>query len=114
MAQQIRVDGGAAPFALQRLPPEGLREVVLRLNDHRDLTSSAQAYRVLAEIAEESRIWRQLCLYHFSAPQIQAQLVALRVRSAAAPPAELSTASVNWQVRGDGDRDRTCGRGCGC
>ncbi|KAF0289514.1 F-box only protein 25 [Amphibalanus amphitrite] len=98
VAQQIRLDGGPAPFALHRLPPECLREVVLRLNDHRDLASSAQAYRVLAEIAEESRIWRQLCQYHFSGAQIQAQLVATGVRSASAPPTELTAATVDWQA----------------
>ena len=96
MAQQIRVEGGPSPLALQHLPPECLREVVLRLNDHRDVANSAQAYSVLAEIAEESRIWRQLCQYHFSAAQIQAQLRATGVRAAAVYNAE--TGTVDWQV----------------
>jgi len=64
----------SSEFHLNRLPPECLREVVLRLSDHRDLANSAQAYSELAEITEETRIWRQLCQYHFTAQQLQAHV----------------------------------------
>ncbi|XP_037094843.1 F-box only protein 32-like [Pollicipes pollicipes] len=94
VAGQIQLEG--APFELQRLPPECLREVVLRLNDHRDLASSAQAYSVLAEIAEESRIWRQLCQYHFSGQQIQSSLAT--AGPAAGTLATLAAHPVDWQT----------------
>ncbi|KAF5301760.1 hypothetical protein FQR65_LT08743 [Abscondita terminalis] len=53
-----------------QLPEECLREVILRLSDHRDLTSSSQASNQLAVLVDEQRVWRELCRFHFTIEQI--------------------------------------------
>lgn len=56
---------------LLQLPEECLREVILRLSDHRDLTSSSQSCNQLAVLVDEQRVWRELCRFHFSMQQIE-------------------------------------------
>lgn len=57
------------PTFLQ-LPEECIREVILRLSDHKDLTASAQACEQMAAIVGEQRIWRELTKFHFTQQQI--------------------------------------------
>ncbi|CAH0546973.1 unnamed protein product [Brassicogethes aeneus] len=53
------------------LPEECIREIILRLSDHRDLTSSSQSCKLMASIVDEQRIWRELTQFHFSPRQIE-------------------------------------------
>lgn len=55
-----------------QLPEECIREVILRLSDHRDLTASAQSCEQMAVVVNEQRVWRELVKYHFSDQQIDA------------------------------------------
>lgn len=55
---------------LENLPEECIREVLLRLADHKDLEASSQAYSVMARLCDEQRIWRELCRFHFTKQQI--------------------------------------------
>jgi F-box protein 25/32 len=56
---------------LQNLPEECVREVLLRLADHKDLESSGKAYSVMQRLVDEQRIWRELCRFHFTPQQIE-------------------------------------------
>lgn len=55
---------------LLQLPEECIREIILRLSDHRDLSASAEACEQMAVIVEEQRVWRELTKFHFSPQQI--------------------------------------------
>ncbi|KAJ8941982.1 hypothetical protein NQ314_010206 [Rhamnusium bicolor] len=55
---------------LLQLPEECIREIILRLSDHKDLTSSAQACEQMASIVGEQRVWRELAKFHFTPQQI--------------------------------------------
>ncbi|KAJ8922443.1 hypothetical protein NQ315_004390 [Exocentrus adspersus] len=55
---------------LLHLPEECIREIILRLSDHRDLTSSAQSCEQMASIVGEQRVWRELTKFHFTPQQI--------------------------------------------
>jgi F-box protein 25/32 len=50
---------------LEQLPEECVREVMLRLSDHKDLARAGEAWHVMQRVLDEQRIWRQLCNYHF-------------------------------------------------
>lgn len=62
-------DAGSHP-KLQNLPDECIREVILRLADHKDIESCSKAYNVMTYLCDEHRIWRELCYFHFSRRQI--------------------------------------------
>jgi len=47
-----------------------IREILLRLNDYRDLVNSAQASSVMRTMIGDQYIWEQLCRYHFTAQQL--------------------------------------------
>lgn len=53
------------------LPVEMIREVLLRLNDYRDLVSSAQASPVMQIMIDNQFIWQKLCKYHFTEQQLK-------------------------------------------
>lgn len=55
---------------LQDLPEECVREIILRINDHRDLEASSTAWTLMAALASEQRVWRELTQFHFTKPQI--------------------------------------------
>lgn len=55
---------------LLQLPEECIREIILRLSDHHDLLSSAEACEQMANIVEEQRVWRELTKFHFKPGQI--------------------------------------------
>ncbi|KAK7862923.1 hypothetical protein R5R35_002970 [Gryllus longicercus] len=67
---QIREPGDDVFPKLQNLPEECVREVLLRLADHKDLENSGKAYSVMQRLVDEQRIWRELCQFHFSPQQI--------------------------------------------
>jgi len=56
---------------LQNLPEECIREILLRLADHKDLQNSSRASSVMQSLVDEQRIWRELCRFHFTSAQIQ-------------------------------------------
>lgn len=55
---------------LQDLPEECIREIILRINDHRDLEASSAAWTLMAALASEQRVWRELTQFHFTKQQI--------------------------------------------
>jgi hypothetical protein len=48
-----------------------IREILLRLNDHRDLVNSAQASPVMRTMIDNQCIWRKMCRYHFTDQQLK-------------------------------------------
>lgn len=56
---------------LNELPEECIREILLRISDHRDLEASSSAWTMMESIVSEQRIWRQLTNYHFTSEQIE-------------------------------------------
>lgn len=48
-----------------------IREVLLRLNDYRDLVNSARASPVMRTMIDGQYIWKQLCKYHFTEQQLK-------------------------------------------
>ncbi|RZF39570.1 hypothetical protein LSTR_LSTR001091 [Laodelphax striatellus] len=71
---QIREPGEEVFPKLENMPEECVREVLLRLADHKDLEASAQACAVMSRLCDEQRIWRELCRFHFTPHQIAAVL----------------------------------------
>lgn len=55
---------------LEDLPEECIREIILRINDHRDLEASSAAWTLMAALASEQRVWRELSQFHFTKSQI--------------------------------------------
>lgn len=67
----IRLQPGPDVYPkLQDLPEECIREVILRINDHRDLEASSAAWTLMAALASEQRVWRELTQFHFTKQQI--------------------------------------------
>lgn len=56
---------------MQGFPDEVIRQIVLKLNCDKDIEAMANANAILSKIADENRIWRELCNYHFTPQQIQ-------------------------------------------
>ena len=63
---------------LQNLPEECVREILLRLADHKDLENSSEAYSVMQSLSSEQRIWRELCSFHFTDAQINCVVEKIR------------------------------------
>ncbi|KAK3915418.1 F-box only protein 32 [Frankliniella fusca] len=63
---------------LQNLPEECVREILLRLADHKDVENSSKAYSVMQNLSSEQRIWRELCSFHFTDSQINCVLEKIR------------------------------------
>lgn len=63
---------------LQNLPEECVREILLRLADHKDLENSSKAYSVMQNLSNEQRIWRELCSFHFTDVQIACTIEKIR------------------------------------
>lgn len=51
-----------------------IREILLRLNDYRDLVNSAQASPLMRSMIDGQYIWQQLCKYHFTEQQLKLAL----------------------------------------
>ncbi|KAG9510171.1 F-box only protein 25 [Fragariocoptes setiger] len=77
IASQINLsapDNGGSQLKLTDLPTEMIREILLRLNDYRDLVNTARASSVFQSMLNSQHIWRQLCKYHFSKQQLRQAL----------------------------------------
>lgn len=48
-----------------------IREILLRLNDYRDLVNSARASPVMQTMIDNQNVWRKLCRYHFNDQQLK-------------------------------------------
>lgn len=48
-----------------------VREILLRLNDYRDLVNSGQASPVMRSMIDSQYIWKRLCRYHFTEQQLK-------------------------------------------
>ncbi|CAH2981139.1 unnamed protein product [Chilo suppressalis] len=57
---------------LHDLPEECIREILLRISDHRDLDAASSAWSVMSDLCSEQRLWRSLVRYHFTAQQLRA------------------------------------------
>lgn len=64
-------DGGSNQATFDNLPVEMIREILLRLNDYRDLMNSAQASPLMRTMLDGQYIWKQLCKYHFTEQQLK-------------------------------------------
>lgn len=71
---QVREPSPETQPQLLQLPEECIREIILRLSDHHDLLSSAEACEQMANIVEEQRVWRELTKFHFKPEQIHVVL----------------------------------------
>lgn len=58
-------------MTLEKLPVEMIREILLRLNDYRDLVNSAQASPVMRTMIDNQCVWQKLCRYHFTDQQLK-------------------------------------------
>ncbi|XP_072393261.1 F-box only protein 25 [Diabrotica undecimpunctata] len=67
---QIREPNPNSQPKLMQLPEECIREIILRLSDHKDLVASAESCEQMAAIVSEQRIWRELTKFHFVPQQI--------------------------------------------
>ncbi|VVC91028.1 unnamed protein product [Leptidea sinapis] len=52
------------------MPEECVREILLRIADHRDLDAASSAWSVMASVCSEQRVWRELVSFHFSKHQV--------------------------------------------
>ncbi|CAH1115830.1 unnamed protein product [Psylliodes chrysocephalus] len=71
MAAQMQIREPNTQPKLLQLPEECIREIILRLSDHRDLTASAESCEQMAAIVSEQRIWRELVKFHFTSQQVE-------------------------------------------
>lgn len=54
------------------MPEEVVREVLLRLSDHKDIEACREAWPETAgPLTSEQRIWRKLVTFHFTNAQIE-------------------------------------------
>ncbi|XP_068618195.1 F-box only protein 25 isoform X2 [Battus philenor] len=59
---------------LHDLPEECIREIMLRISDHRDLDAASSAWSVMASVCSEQRVWRELVMFHFTQQQLNTVL----------------------------------------
>lgn len=80
IAHSIRIQepGPEVVPKLHDLPEECIREILLRLSDHRDLDAASSAWSVMASVCSERRIWREMVLFHFTQLQIDAAQAKLK------------------------------------
>lgn len=55
---------------LHELPEEVVREIILKLNHHFDLNNLSTSSDLFKKLISESRIWREMCEYHFTDEQV--------------------------------------------
>ncbi|XP_047503274.1 F-box only protein 32 isoform X2 [Pieris napi] len=67
---RIQEPGPEVVPKLHDLPEECIREILLRISDHRDLDSASSAWSVMASLCSEHRVWRELVNFHFTSQQI--------------------------------------------
>ncbi|CAG0883395.1 unnamed protein product [Darwinula stevensoni] len=61
------------------LPPECVREILLRLACHKDLENAGRACDTMGSLVEEQRMWEPLCHFHFSPQQIAFAMKQLKI-----------------------------------
>lgn len=64
-------ENGKNGVTFSELPVEMVREILLRLNDHRDLVNAARASPIMQSMINSQYIWRRLCKYHFTEHQVK-------------------------------------------
>ncbi|CAG9087386.1 unnamed protein product [Plutella xylostella] len=69
----IQEPGPEVAPKLHDLPEECVREILLRIADHRDLDAASSAWNLMASLCSEQRIWRELVLFHFTPAQIEGE-----------------------------------------
>ncbi|GAB1607153.1 F-box only protein 32-like [Argonauta hians] len=52
------------------LPEDCIRDILLRLNDHKDIVHTGLTNSFIYELSEEKVLWKQLCFYNFSNDQL--------------------------------------------
>ncbi|XP_045517876.1 F-box only protein 32 isoform X2 [Pieris brassicae] len=67
---RIQEPGPEVVPKLHDLPEECIREILLRISDHRDLDAASSAWSVMASLCSEHRVWRELVNFHFTSQQI--------------------------------------------
>ncbi|XP_025108955.1 F-box only protein 25-like isoform X2 [Pomacea canaliculata] len=55
---------------LSDLPQDCLRQILFQIADHRDVIHTGQTAQTLHIVSQESSLWRNLCLFHFSGRQL--------------------------------------------
>lgn len=60
--------------SFNELPVEMVREIILRLDDYRDLINSARASPVMKQMILSQNVWQRLCKYHFTEQQLKTVL----------------------------------------
>ncbi|XP_071451132.1 F-box only protein 32 [Hetaerina americana] len=92
---QINEPGDDVFPKLQNLPEECVREILLRLADHRDLESSAGAGSEVIRnlVYGEQRLWRELAQFHFTNAQIATVLAVIESEDDEAEKAALESSS---------------------
>ncbi|GBP19379.1 F-box only protein 25 [Eumeta japonica] len=80
IAQQIDIPepGPEVVPKLHDLPEECIREIILRIADHRDLDAASAAWSVMSSLCSEQRVWRELVQFHFTPTQLDSILTKLR------------------------------------
>ena len=56
------------------LPDDCIREILLRMTDHKDIVNTGATESRANELSEEKSLWRDLCLFHFDNIQINTLL----------------------------------------
>ena len=56
------------------LPDDCIREILLRMTDHKDIVNMGATESRANELSEEKSLWRDLCLFHFDNIQINTLL----------------------------------------
>ncbi|KAL4706222.1 hypothetical protein ACJJTC_018406 [Scirpophaga incertulas] len=76
IADSIRIEepGPEVMPKLHDMPEECIREILLRISDHRDLEAAASSWHVMGAVCSERRVWRDLVRFHFSAHQLRSVL----------------------------------------
>ncbi|XP_004927181.1 F-box only protein 32 isoform X1 [Bombyx mandarina] len=77
-AIRIQEPGPEVVPKLHDLPEECIRDILLRLADHRDLDAASSAWSVMSSVCSEQRIWRELVSFHFTNQQIDAAVAKIK------------------------------------
>ncbi|XP_071482247.1 F-box only protein 32-like [Diadema antillarum] len=64
--EEPRDDG----LLLTDLPPECLRQIFARMQDHCDIVHTGEASKLLHQLSEEWLLWRDFCHFHFTPEQM--------------------------------------------
>lgn len=67
---EIKEPGPEIRPKLHDLPEECIREIILRIADHKDLEATSSAWTLMAALVSEQRVWRELTRFHFNQNQI--------------------------------------------